>query len=169
MSSADDLSHDVLMQGAGRVNADRATDVAAGLDGIYVSPSLLAAGDYNGTGYDAFAHVMYPGQTYTKTFTVNNTGTAAKTVAVSDEFLQQVQVITYNVVVTPYLGMEDNWLDTYYYYANYFIVPDQSKAVITDTGGITHAVHGDSLVIPVPAGVDLMQASNGRAHGGLQL
>ncbi len=78
--------------------------------------------------------------------------------AVSDEFLQAVQVITYNVVVTPYLGMEDTYPDTYYYYANYFVVSDPSKAVITDTGGITHAVHGDSLVIPVPAGADLMQA-----------
>ena len=56
MSGADDLSHDVLMQGAGRVNADRATDVAAGLAGIYVSPSLLAAGDSAGTHYEAFAN-----------------------------------------------------------------------------------------------------------------
>jgi hypothetical protein len=158
MSGANDLNHDVLMQGAGRVNADRATDVAGGLAGVYVSPSLLAAGEYKGTHYESFANVLFPGDTWTQTFTVHNSGAAAKMVTMTDEILLQTQVLTYTVVVTPYLGLEDYYPDTYYYYADYFVVADPTKAVITDTGGITHAIHGPDLAIPVPAGADLMQA-----------
>ncbi len=158
MSGADDLNHDVLMQGAGRVNADRATDVAGELDGVYVSPSLLAAGEYDGTQYESFANVLYPGDTWDQTFTVYNVGFAAAPVTVDDEVLMQMDVLTYTVVVSPELGLEDDWYpDNYYYYADYFVVADPSKAVITTTGVTTHAIHGDSLAIPVPAGADLMQ------------
>ena len=157
MSSADDLNHDVLMQGAGRVNADRATDVAGGLSGIYVSPSLLAAGKYQGTHYESFANVLFPGESWSQTFTVHNTGTTPKTVTVGDEVLLQTSVLTYSVVVSPYLGMEEPTIPVYFYYAHYFVVADPSKAVITNTGGITHAIHGDSLAIPIPADADLMQ------------
>lgn len=146
MSSADDLSHDVLMQGAGRVNADRATDVAAGLAGIYVSPSLLAAGGYGGTHYESFANVLYPGDTWSQTFTVHNTGKASTTVIIGDEVLKEMEAITYTQVVSPFLGTEGPYPHTYYYSTDYFVGRDPT----TD-------VHGADLAVPVPDGADLMQ------------
>jgi len=147
MSSADDLNHDVLMQGAGRVNADRATDVAASLGGVYVSPSLLAAGEYDGTHYESFANVLYPGDTWDQTFTVYNPGAAEATVTVRDEVLMQMDVLTYTVVVSPWTGMEDDsYPNNFYYSADYFVGADP----MTTT-------HGSDLATPVPAGADLMQ------------
>lgn len=160
MSSADDLSHDVLMQGAGRVNADRATDVAGGLKGISVSPSFLQAGDYQGVQHDSFAKIMYPGQTFSKTFTVKNSGSSAASVSVGDEILLQEQMITMTVPVTPTSGHEDSTggsLNPYYYYADYFVVADPSKTVLTSTTIITYALHGADLVFTPPADADLMQ------------
>jgi uncharacterized repeat protein (TIGR01451 family) len=147
MSGADDQNHDVLMQGAGRVNADRATDVAGGLDGVYVTPSMLAAGEYDGTHYESFANVLYPGDTWSQTFTVSNPGTTAKTVTLGDEMLMEMEVLTYTQVVSPFTGMEDpTYPNAYYYYANYFVGADP-----------TTATHGDDMVIPVPAGADFME------------
>lgn len=157
MSGANDLSHDVLMQGAGRVNADRATDVASGVAGVYVSPSNLAAGEYKGKHYESFANVLFPGDTWSQAFTVTNASATASTVSVSDEILSATQVLTYSVVVTPYLGIEDYYPDTYYYYGDYFVVADPSQTVITDTDGITHAIHGPDLSIPVPVDAEFMQ------------
>ena len=138
MSGSDDLSHDVLMQGAGRVNADQATSVAGGVDGVYVSPSLLAAGEYQGTHFESFANVLFPGDTWAQTFTVHNTGAASKTVIVGDEILLEDSALNYNVVVKPYTGMEDpTYPNAYFYYANYFV--------------------NGATPIPVPAGADLMQ------------
>jgi hypothetical protein len=135
MSGADDMNHDVLMQGAGRVNADRATDVAAGSTGVYVEPSLLAAGEYKGTHYESFSNLLFPGDEWTQTFTVHNTSDAAASVTVGDEVLLESETITYSVVVTPYTWMEDYLYGdagTYYYYANYFVVNDPSK-IMTQT------------------------------------
>jgi uncharacterized repeat protein (TIGR01451 family) len=146
MSGADDLKHDVLMQGAGRVNADRATDVAGDLGGVYVSPSLLAAGEYQGSQYESFANVLYPGDNWSQTFTVHNTGTSPASVDVDDEVLTQIDVLTYTQVVKPYTGDEDGTSDAYYYYANYFVGANPLATT-----------HGDDLVVPVPAEADLMQ------------
>jgi hypothetical protein len=145
MASADDLNHDVLMQGAGRVNADRATDVAGGLAGVSVSPSLLAAGDYQGTAYESFAHILHPGDTWSQTFTVSNSG-AATTATIGDEVLQEMETLTYEQVVRPYLGTEGPYPYTYYYSADYFV--GSNPAVTT---------HGADLAVPVPAGADFMQ------------
>jgi uncharacterized repeat protein (TIGR01451 family) len=171
MSSADDLNHDVLMQGAGRVNADQATDVAGGEGSIYVSPSVLQAGEYHGTQYEAFGNVLFPGDTWSQTFTVYNTGDDDKTVALDDEILTRMEVLTYTQVVTPYMGWEDEcevhkecpWCqeylvcDPYFFYAHYFVLTDPSKTVITSTVLPTHAIHGPDLAVPVPDGADLMQ------------
>jgi uncharacterized repeat protein (TIGR01451 family) len=148
MSGANDLGHDVLMQGAGRVNADRATDVAGAIQGVFVAPSMLAAGEYKGQQYPSFSNVLYPGDTWRQTFTVQNTGAAAATVAIGDEILQQMQVVTYTQVVSPYLGTEGPYPDTYYYYADYFVGGDP-----------TTSTHGADLVIPVPAGADFMKVA----------
>ena len=149
MSGADDLNHDVLMQGAGRVNADRATDVAGEHEGVYVSPSLLAAGEYEGTHYESFGNILYPGDTWDQTFTVYNTGAADATVDIGDEMLSQTHVITYSTVVSPFTGMEDpiyGSAGTYYYYANYFVGADP-----------TTTTHGMDLAVPIPDNADFMQ------------
>lgn len=158
MSSADDLNHSVLMQGAGRVNADRATDVAGDIEGVYTTPSLLQAGAYHGAEYEAFGNVLYPGDTYAHTVTVHNNGAGDASVTVGDELLLAVETLTYTTVVSPYTGMEDgDYLDPYFYYATYFVVADPSLTQIETTGNIMYALHGDDLVIPVPAGADFMQ------------
>ncbi len=147
MSGADDLNHDVLMQGAGRVNADRATNVAGALSGVYVEPSLLAAGEYMGTHYESFANVLFPGDTWDQTFTVNNSGAAAAAVTVGDEMLKEMQTLNYTQVVSPYTGIEDDtYPNAYYYYANYFVGANPATTS-----------HGSDLVVPVPAGADFMQ------------
>ena len=146
MSGADDLNHDVLMQGAGRVNADRATDVAGALSGVYVEPSLLAAGEYMGTHYESFANVLFPGDTWDQTFTVNNSGAAAAAVTVGDEMLKEMQTLNYTQVVSPYLGTEGPYPATYYYYADYFV-----------GANLATTSHGSDLVVPVPAGADFME------------
>jgi len=147
MSSADDLKHDVLMQGAGRVNADRATDVAGNSKGVYVSPSFLAAGEYQGQQYESFANVLYPGDTWNQVFSVRNTGTTARTVNIGDEVLLEMETLTYTQVVAPWTGLEDNhYPENYYYYADYFVGADPGSTQ-----------HGPDLAIPVPAGADLMQ------------
>jgi uncharacterized repeat protein (TIGR01451 family) len=148
MSGANDLGHDVLMQGAGRVNADRATDVAGNMQGVFATPSELAAGDYKGQQYPSFANVLYPGDSWSQTFTVNNTGSAAASVTLGDEVLQQMQVLTYTQVVSPYLGTEGPYPDTYYYYADYFVGGDPATST-----------HGADLVIPVPEGADFMKVA----------
>ncbi len=74
MSSARNTNHDVWTQGAGLVNADTGTDVAAGLDGTYVLPVQWSVGDYRGVEYEAFAHIIHPGEKDVQTFTLYNPG-----------------------------------------------------------------------------------------------
>ena len=90
MSGADKASNDGFTEGAGTVNALRSTKIAAGLDGVYALPESWTAGGYRGVEYDAFAKIMHPGDTATKTFTVYNDGAADKTVQISDEWLVKI-------------------------------------------------------------------------------
>jgi hypothetical protein len=129
MSGAQDLKHDVLRQGAGRVNADTGTDIAAGLGGVYVSPSLLAAGEYKGTQYESFGNVLFPGDTWTQTFTVKNPGATAATVSLGDEMMVEMETQTFDQVVKPYLGTEGPYPDTYFYWADYLVSADPDLAV----------------------------------------
>ena len=98
----------MLRQGAGRVNADTGTDIAAGLGGVYVSPSLLAAGEYMGTHYESFGNVLFPGDTWTQSFTVHNPSASAATVDLGDEMMLEMEgeTLVFNQVVSPYLGTE---------------------------------------------------------------
>jgi uncharacterized repeat protein (TIGR01451 family) len=61
-----------FFQGAGVVNADRSTDLAAGIYGVYATPDEWQVGDWNGVEYLNFAKVAKPGSTYTKTYEVTN-------------------------------------------------------------------------------------------------
>ncbi len=71
-------------QGAGVVNADRATDLAAGLYGVYAAPTEWQVGDWEGENYLNFANIAWPGQTYTQTYTVYNPSLVDITVDLSD-------------------------------------------------------------------------------------
>jgi subtilisin family serine protease len=78
MSSARNLNYDPLVQGAGMVDGERATELASNTKGILVSPTFWTAGNYQGEDYPAFAKIMYPGETATKTFTLTNVQQPAK-------------------------------------------------------------------------------------------
>ena len=74
--------------------------------------------DSAGTHYESFANVLYPGDTWSQTFTVYNTGGANTTVAIGDEVLKEMEVITYTQVVSHFLGTEGPYTNTYYYSAD---------------------------------------------------
>ena len=71
-SGASNASSSPFYQGAGVVNADRATDLAAGIYGVYATPDEWQVGDWEGEEYLNFAKVAHPGDTFAKTYTVNN-------------------------------------------------------------------------------------------------
>ena len=96
MSGADDISNDVFAQGAGLVNAARATSLAARYDGLAVTPSVWVPGDYQGAKYAAFPSFLSPGESETTTFTVENrNGTAPDNAAVYSGIFQLQQEIRY--------------------------------------------------------------------------
>jgi PKD repeat protein len=72
MSTADNLNYDPLVQGAGFSNATRATKVASDTSGLLLSPTFWTAGDYRGTDYDGFAHILHPGDSDNLTIEVSN-------------------------------------------------------------------------------------------------
>jgi hypothetical protein len=90
MNSATNIEHDVWSQGAGLVNADTGTDIAAGYRGLFVSPPEWSAGDYRGVEYGAFANIINPGERDTQTFTVTNTGDSPVMVRVTSETHVQI-------------------------------------------------------------------------------
>jgi len=96
LSGADDVNNDVFTQGAGLVNADRATKLAARLDGTAVSPNVWVPGDYQGTKYEAFSNFLSPGETDSKTFTVTNrNATAGDTVRFSSGVYRRLTDLRY--------------------------------------------------------------------------
>lgn len=90
MSSATDANNDPFTQGAGRVNARKAVEVAAGLGSFYVSPSQWDAGDYRGGRFPDFAALVAPGVGYVQPFVVHNTGHSTLTLTISDGALTQI-------------------------------------------------------------------------------
>jgi hypothetical protein len=87
MSGATNVHNDVFTQGAGSVNADRATDLAAGRHGVYVAPDSWTAGEYRGVESEGFANIVHPGDTSTRTFTIHNPSRHDITVSLSDDTL----------------------------------------------------------------------------------
>jgi hypothetical protein len=71
-SGADNLNYDILTQGAGYTNADRATQLAAGMDGLYLDKTYWVPGDYRGVKYEGFVKLMDQGESETQTFTIDN-------------------------------------------------------------------------------------------------
>ena len=90
MGSAKQTSHDVWTQGAGLVNADAGTDLAAGLAGAYATPAEWSAGNYRGTDYTAFAHIIAPGGSDSQTFTLRNTTAAPVSVTLRAERFEKI-------------------------------------------------------------------------------
>lgn len=72
-SSATDLNYGPFVQGAGMLDAQRATLLAAGQSGVSVSPSSWVPG----TTAPAYVGLLTGGQTVTQSFTLQNTGSAA--------------------------------------------------------------------------------------------
>jgi hypothetical protein len=151
MSGAQDLSHDVLIQGAGRVNADTGTDIAAGLGGVYVAPSMLAAGEYKGTHYESFANLLFPGDVWSQTFTVHNPAETAASLTLGDEMLMAMETLTYTQVVSPYMGTEGPYPSTYYYWADYFVNADPA---LSDGYAMVRVAHASPDAPPVEVCVD---------------
>jgi hypothetical protein len=88
----------VLTQGSGNVDANRATDIAAGMNyGYWVEPAQWMAGNYRGIEYAAFPAIVLPGQTVTKTFTVRNPTGVPFSVSLQDVTLQKVAEITFTL------------------------------------------------------------------------
>ena len=96
MGTAKNTEHDTWTQGAGLVDADTGTDVAAGLGGIYITPRQWSAGDYRDDEYEAFAHVIGPGETDLQTFTIHNTGDEKVRVDLSSAMLKLVDTVDYS-------------------------------------------------------------------------
>ncbi|MCJ2669380.1 MAG: S8 family serine peptidase, partial [Candidatus Thermoplasmatota archaeon] len=89
-SSADNINHDVLSQGAGFVNASRAVDLAANVGGIAVNPTYWVPGYYGDAKPEAFAKLMFPGESDSIDFTVENTDlTSSASVQASDEVFKK--------------------------------------------------------------------------------
>ncbi len=150
MSSATDLNYDTFTQGAGSVNADRGTAVAAGEYGLYVEDGAWQPGDYRGTDYPAFAHIAYPGDTFARTFTVNNTGVQTITASIDDVSLQLIRSETFTFTVTPAMVAAESAYgssnqDNFFKAFNYMIP-------ITATAGMDASWYN----IDVPANTDLM-------------
>lgn len=72
-SSSQDLGYDTITQGAGSVDAGDAVKTALGTR-ARVSPNEWRVGDYRGTEYPVFTHLIAPGGTDTQAFTVNGSG-----------------------------------------------------------------------------------------------
>ncbi|HIE32052.1 MAG TPA: hypothetical protein EYP67_06700, partial [Methanosarcinales archaeon] len=134
MSGADSINYDVLQQGAGFTNANRATMVANDMGGLMVKPASWAVGDYRGTEYDAFSRIISPGKSDTLTLTVENHDTASSvTATVSDSVLERTGVWT--TVIDADGSLEDEYQ---------FTEPDY---LIDITGEI-------------PSGTDLLKATS---------
>ncbi|MGD9101461.1 MAG: S8 family serine peptidase, partial [Anaerolineae bacterium] len=130
MASSNDTDNDVFVQGAGTVNADRATDVAAGLYGVYTMPDVWRVGDYRGEEMGGFANIIAAGEDDTQTFTVYNDSAAAIEVSLADDLLLRTD--SYTFTFTSELTATEWYTpgDAYYFDApNYLmdlsdIVPD---------------------------------------------
>lgn len=89
-SGADNASSAPFFQGGGVVNADRSTDVAAGIYGVYAMPTEWNVGDWKGEQFLNFPNVAEPGNSYQQTYTVKNPSGYDITVNLSDGYMTRV-------------------------------------------------------------------------------
>ncbi|WP_232054698.1 S8 family serine peptidase [Thermococcus sp. 2319x1] len=95
MNTAKNVNHDVFSQGAGFLDAYRAVKLAMRQEGIRISPSSWQAGK---TDYPMFANVLYPGESASKTFTVENVNNESVTIEISAEVFQKIGEVELDVV-----------------------------------------------------------------------
>lgn len=91
-SSAEDLGYDSWIQGAGSVDAGMAVQVASGAGGASVAPSEWRVGDYRGTEWDVFAHIIAPGGSDSQDFTIDGAGTYD----ISDRYLTRTHTESFS-------------------------------------------------------------------------
>ncbi len=108
MSGATDQDYDVFQQGAGIVNADKATDIAGGLGGLHVSPSSWNVGDYHGTDYLAFAKILSPGDSDGQVFTLFNYSAANQDFSIESSSL--VTITSEEIDLTATAADESSYL-----------------------------------------------------------
>jgi|GEM_PF-7073543 len=89
MAGANDTGNDVLVQGAGYLDAKHSTDIASGQGGFYSEPFNWIPGDYRGNDYRDFAHLMYPGSSDSQDFTLTNPTGSSIPVTISDSVLNK--------------------------------------------------------------------------------
>ncbi len=98
LNAAHDLGYDVLTQGSGNVDANRGTDIAAGMNyGYWVEPAQWNPGSYRGVEYPSFPAIMLPGQSAVKTFTIHNPTGVPFSVSLRDVTLQKVAEVTFTL------------------------------------------------------------------------
>lgn len=90
-----DLGYDGWTQGSGSVDAKRATEIAA--SGGSVTPDAWRVGDYRGSHYSSFTHIVSPGGSDAQSFTVSGSGTYT----VSDRYLQRTASVSKKFTSSP--------------------------------------------------------------------
>ena len=85
-STAQDLGYDSWTQGAGSIDALRATQLASGAAGVLVTPSEWRPGNYRGTEFSVFPNLMEAGDSDAQSFTLAGSGTYQ----LSDRILSKV-------------------------------------------------------------------------------
>jgi len=128
MSGASNLDYDVFVQGAGSVNADRATDVAGGLYGVYVMPESWRAGDYRGVEYPGFANILKPGEVDTQVFTVFNPSPYPITVSLSDDVMRRIGSVSFDFTTKDMAEEND-----YSFNAPDYLIPIDPAIIPADT------------------------------------
>jgi hypothetical protein len=108
MAGADNLHYDPFNQGAGMVNAERATSIASGGEGFYLEPASWSVGDYRGRRYPAFGKLVFPGEQTTSTFEIHNTGETAIEVAISPHHLVKFDQRTLSWATSD-VGLEEDY------------------------------------------------------------
>jgi len=97
MSGARNLHYDPLTMGAGHVDAERSTLLAANRDGVLVVPYAWNPGSSGGVERRAFTNILFPGQSDDVTVVLfNENKTVATTATVSDQVLQRMAVTWMN-------------------------------------------------------------------------
>jgi putative cell wall-binding protein len=88
-NGARDLNYDVLVQGAGSIDAGRSAALAAESGGLSVTPSMWLPGDFAGEAYDSFVRTVHAGDSVSQRFIVRNTGEYPVNAVTSDAWYQR--------------------------------------------------------------------------------
>jgi hypothetical protein len=107
MNSCDDIKYDILQQGAGLVNAERAVDIASNSAGVSTDTSNWIPGSFEGVKYEAFTRLMFPGQSETKDIQVTNHGLAPTNVTILDSVHKKTGEMKFNWTVES--GADELW------------------------------------------------------------